>query len=68
MSGVAVDQDVLETVYGGSRGQDADLALHGVFMIAIANVQVVVDVVLGDGEIACREINSVVAKMVDLVV
>ena len=65
---VAVDQDVLEMVHSGARRQDADLALHGVFMIAVANVQIVVDIVLGDGEIACREINSIIAKMVDLVV
>ena len=65
---VAVDQDVLEMVHGDARRQDADHALHGVFMIAVADVQIVVDVVLGDGEIARRVVNSVVAKMVDLVV
>ena len=65
---VAVDQDVLEMVDSDAWRQDADHALHGVFMIAVADVQVVMDIVLGDGEIACRVINSVVAKMIDLVV
>ena len=55
---VAVDQDVLETVHSGSRRQDADLALHGVRMNAIADVQVVMDVILGDGEIACAVIEA----------
>ena len=58
----------LEIVYSRAWRQGADLALHGVFMNAIADVKVVVDVILGDREIACREINSVVAEMINLIV
>ena len=55
-------------VHSDARRQDADHALHGVFMIAVADIQIVMDVVVGDREIACAIVNAVVAKMVDLVV
>jgi hypothetical protein len=65
---VAVDQDILETIHGSARRQNADHALHAVLVIAVADVQIVMDVIFRDGEIACSVINSVIAKMVDLVV
>ena len=49
-------------------GLNTYLALHGVFVVAVADIQVVVDVVVGDGEIAGGVVDAVIAKMVDLVV
>ena len=45
----------------------ADHPLHGVLMIAVANIEIVVDVVVGDREIARSIFDAVVAEMVDLV-
>ena len=64
---VAVDHDVFEIVHRDARRQDADHALHGVWMIAVADVQVVVNVVLRNAKVARGVIDPVVAKMIDLV-
>ena len=55
-------------IYSDAGRQGADHALHGVFMITVANVQIVMDVVLCDGEIAGRIVDSIITKMVNLVV
>ncbi len=55
-------------VHGDARRHDADHPLHGVLMIAVADVQIVVHVVVGDREVARCIDKAVVAKMVDLVV
>ena len=65
---VAVDEDVLEVVHSRARRQKACLALHGVFVVAVADVEVVVDRVVRDREIARGVVNSIIAKMVNLVV
>ena len=58
----------LKSLTATPGAQDAYHALHGVFMIAVADVQIVVDVVLGYRDIARGIVDCVVAKMVDLVV
>ena len=45
---VAVDQDVREVVVGNAPEQRPVLSLHRVFVVAVADVEVVVDVVVRD--------------------
>ena len=65
---VAVDQDVLEMVHRRAGRQKACLALHRVFVVAVADVQIVVDGVVRYREIARCIVNPIIAKMINLVV
>ena len=51
-----------------ARRQKACLTLHRVFVVAVADVQVVADGVVGDRDVACVVVDPVVAEMIDLVV
>ena len=42
--------------------------LAAVLVIAVADIQVVMDVILRNGEVACSVIDSIIAKMVNLVI
>ena len=55
-------------VHSDAWRQEAYDALHGVLMIAVADVQVVVEVIVGDRDVARCIVNAIIAKMVDLVV
>ena len=55
-------------VHSRARRQKACLALHGVFVVAVADVQIVVDAVVRDREIARGIVNPIIAKMINLVV
>ena len=55
-------------VHSGAGRQKACLALHRVFVVAVADVQIVVDGVVRYREIARCIVNPIIAKMINLVV
>jgi hypothetical protein len=65
---VAVNQDVREGVEGNAWRERAILPLHRVFVIAVADIEVVVDGVMGDREVVRGIVNGVIAEVVDDIV
>ena len=55
-------------VQGGARREGGRSALHRVFVVAVADVEVVVDGVVRDREVVCGIVNAVIAEMIDHVV
>ena len=45
-----------------------DLALHRVFVVAVARVEIVVNIVVRDQDVVCGIVDAVVAEMVEFIV